>query len=173
MIRVGALAWQGSLADYLVEADACSNGDIEAGDFSRHGDFYEEVAIFFRQPAQSVAFRTHSNSDGAVKIHIIQGAVSFIRGADDPDAVFLKEFHCAGKVGDLNEGDAFRRSNGDTEDGFRQADGFVLGRDDGCYSRAIGGAEYGSQVVGVLYAVKDEEEGGLGCVSHHVLQFVF
>jgi len=71
----------------------------------------------------------------------------------------LKSLHATGEVGHLDEGDEISGSRGDTADRFGDGDGFVFGGDDGGDTRSFGSAENGAEVVGVLHAVENQDEG--------------
>lgn len=148
-----------ALADGFEEADAGGDGDVEAFDFAGHGDLGEEVAVFAGEAAHAGAFGAHDDADGAFEIDLVDGLGGFISGADEPDAEFFEFVHGAGEVGDADDGDVFGTAAGNAEDGFGDGSGFVLGEDNGSDACGIGGAEASSEVMGVLDAVEDEDNG--------------
>jgi len=148
-----------ALADGFEEADAGGDGDVEALDFAGHGDLGEEVAVFAGEAAHAGAFGAHDDADGAFEIDLVDGLGGFISGADKPDAEFFEFVHGAGEVGDADDGDVFGAAAGDAEDGFGDGSGFVFGKDDSSDACGIGGAEAGAEVMGVLDAVEDKDDG--------------
>jgi len=53
-----------------------------------------------------------------------------------------------------------RRTAGDPDDGLGERGGAVFGDDDGIYACGVGRAQTGTEVVGILHLVEDEDEGG-------------
>jgi hypothetical protein len=150
-----------ALAHGFEETDTGGDGDVQTLDGAGHGDSGEEVAIFAGEAAGAFFFGAHDDAEGALEVDIVEELLGFIGGADEPEAGVLKFFHGAGEVGDLDEGGMFGGPAGDAADGFGEGNGFILGSDDGMDSGGVGGAETSSQVMRVLDAVEDEDEGAI------------
>ena len=147
------------LADGLVKADSGGDGDVEAVDFAGHGNIDKVVAAFSGDFTNTPALTTEDKSGGLVEINRVEGAVAAVGGADDLDAVFLEFTKEDADVFDLEEGDFVSAAAGDIADGMGDAAGTFHGRKDSSNAGAGGSAQAGPQVVGILHALKDEEEG--------------
>ena len=82
-----------SLPYGLIEANACSDTDIETFNTSGHGNLEQEVTVFLGQTPHSLALSSHHQSQGPCKSGVVEGALSGITRAHQPHPQFLKLAH--------------------------------------------------------------------------------
>jgi len=68
------------------ETDAGGDGDVEAFDFSGHGDLDEVVAVVFCEASEARAFGPHDDGDRASEVDVVERLVTSVGGASEPEA---------------------------------------------------------------------------------------
>ncbi len=174
------LAWGGGLDDpalpnHLVEADARGNGDIQALDLAEHGDLYEVVAEVTRLFAQTPALAPEDKSKRTGEVGLVEALGAAIRGADKANTHFLELANGAGQVAHLEKRHDVGPAAGDGPCGLGQPAGALTRRNHCGHARTGSGAQTGSEVVRVLHAVENKDEGlrsgGLDSIKELILIF--
>ena len=106
-----------------------------------------------------------------VEVGVVGGAA--LVEADDPDVLLLHRFEGASYVDDLGDADVLGGTGGGLRGDGAEGGGPALGEDDAVDAGAIGGAEEGAEVMGVLDAIESKEKavsGGADGGVEEVLQ---
>ena len=150
-----------ALAHGFVHHHRAGYRDVEGAYAAGHGDAEEVVAGFFDEIVETGTFASEDeNAIGfEVEIGVVGGAA--LVEAKDPDVLLLHLLQRADEIGDAGDADVLGGSGGGLGYGAGDGRGTAFGDDDAVYSCAVGGAEEGSEGVGIFYAVEGEEEAVL------------
>ena len=156
--RFGGLA---ALAHGFVHDDGSGDRDVEGGELAGHRDAEEVVAGLFDEVVEAGSFSAQDeDAVGAeVEVHVIGGAA--LVEAEDPDVFLLELLEGADEVGDSGDADVLGGSGGGFGYGAGDGGGAAFWDNDAVDTGSVGGAEEGSEVVGVFDAVEGEEEAVL------------
>ncbi len=121
-----------------------------------------------RQSTHAGAFEAHHQRQRAGQIAVVERSLGFVRRADDSDAVALQLAKRACQIGDLDERYMLRSPSSHPADGFGKGDGAPLRCNDGVYTGCIRGTQTGAKVVGILYAVEDQQQRRVGLFKQRV-----
>jgi len=148
-----------ALAEGFVHDDCPGDGDVEGGDLAGHGDAQEVVAGFFDEVVEACAFAAKDeDAVGGAEVEVgVIGGAAFVE-AQDPDVFLLHLLEGADEVGDACDADVLGGSGGGFSDGSGDGGGAALGDDDAVDAGTVGGAEEGTEVVGIFDPVEGKEE---------------
>jgi hypothetical protein len=119
------------------------------------------VAGLFDEIVEAGAFAAEDENAVGLEVEVgVVGGAALVE-AEDPDVLLLHLLERADEVGDAGYADVLGGSGGGLGYGAGDGGGAALGEDDSVYSGSVGGAEEGSEVVGIFYAVEGEEEAVL------------
>ncbi len=126
-----------------------------------HGNAQEVVAGLFDEVVETCAFASEDEDAVGLEVEVgVVGGAALVE-TEDPDVLLLHLLQRADEVGDAGDADVLGGPGGGLGYGAGDGRGAALGNDDAVYSCAVGGAEEGTEVVGVFYAVEGEEEAVL------------
>ena len=164
----------GTLGLDLVQDDACGHRDVEAvhaGALGGHVQGHHAVAELFHQLGDAAALAAHHQRDGAGEVVFAQGHAVHI-GAVDKDALLLQAADGLADVGHPGHGQALGGTGAGLDDGGRNGSAAPLGDDDAVGAAQQRRAHHRAQIVGVLDAVAQHEEGRLALLFGDVQQLL-
>lgn len=78
-----------ALSEAFCECDGGTYGGVEAGDGSVEGDAQLEVALFFDEGADALAFVADDNGDASTQISFPEHLLAFGHQGGEPEVVFF------------------------------------------------------------------------------------
>lgn len=147
------------MAGDFVHEDPGGDGGVEAADGAGDGDGNGQIAVGEDFGGDAGAFVANDQGEGALEVGLWEGGGGVFAGGDDADAVVLKVTQFAGEVVGAGDGEMIDRARAGTGDLAGDADLAVLRDEDTGGGEAIGDAEDGAEVKGVLEVVGNDQSG--------------
>ena len=151
------------LAKDLIEHEAGGDRGVEGPDLvPAHRNGHDEVAVLPHQAADPLAFA--ADDDSARTTEITGSERPFAAGveAGDPESGLAGLVEGPGQVDDATDGQMGGRAGRSLDGGGGEAGRSPFRYHDGVGADGVGGAEDGTQVVGVLDSVEEDQKGSGG-----------
>ena len=161
-----------ALANRLVKTDACGNRDVQAVDFSGHGNIDKLVTPFTGDLSNAPALASEDKGGGLVEVNGIEHATTTISGPDDLNALILQFAQQNADVFNLEKGDFVGATAGDVADGMGDATGTFYRCEHCGYAGPGSRAQSAPQVVGILNTFQNQEQWFFGAIEQ-IKQIIF
>lgn len=147
-----------SLPNGFEQTHRAGGGNVQALDFTRHRNADQLLAAFGSEPTNAALFGSQNHGKGAIEISGVEIFAGVVGGADDVHETLGQMLEGAGEIGDGDDGNSCGGSAGDAHHGLGDATALMAGDDDGIHACSFSGAQAGTEVVGILHAVENQEK---------------
>jgi hypothetical protein len=143
-----------TLAHGFVHDDGSGDRYVERRNLTGHGYPKEMIAGLFYEVVEACAFAAKDEDAVGVEVEFgVVGGTALVE-AEDPDMLLLHLFEGADEVGDAGDANVLGGSGGGFGDGGGDGGGAALGEEDAVDTGSVGGAEEGTEIVGIFDAIE-------------------
>ena len=150
------------LTDGFVEANPRGDRNIQTVDGALHGNTHPVIGIIGDFLPHSPAFAPENDADGAGEIDFVEAFFGLVCSRDETNSHLLEIAEGLAQVANLKKGDIFGASAGDVANRIGDPTSAFFGGDHSSHASAGTGPEAGTEIVGILNPVEDEDKGVLG-----------